>query len=79
MWTTVKTQLLYFFVIRLVRLSFLQQHERKVYTDDGIDDEDIEGRREFNVEEKLLSNKYNCNFIQPLKGHGKCPSHVDKL
>ncbi|XP_074640784.1 lysine-specific demethylase 2B-like isoform X2 [Tubulanus polymorphus] len=42
--------------------------ERKLYTDEAIDDEEIEGRRLFSIEDKLNSLKYNANFVVRMKG-----------
>uniref|UniRef100_A0A8C5Q0D5 [histone H3]-dimethyl-L-lysine(36) demethylase n=1 Tax=Leptobrachium leishanense TaxID=445787 RepID=A0A8C5Q0D5_9ANUR len=41
---------------------------RRRYEDDGISDEEIEGKRTFDLEEKLRSAKYNCNFISFMEG-----------
>ena len=47
-----------------------RKQERKVYADEDIDDDEIEGKRLFSVEEKLASNKYHHKFAKQLKGHG---------
>ncbi|XP_033747428.1 lysine-specific demethylase 2A-like [Pecten maximus] len=47
----------------------LRAKERKTYTDEDLDDDDIEGKRAFNLEEKLQSKKYNKNFVKVMKGH----------
>ncbi|XP_041427133.1 lysine-specific demethylase 2A isoform X3 [Xenopus laevis] len=41
---------------------------RRRYEDDGISDDEIEGKRTFDLEEKLISNKYNFNFITYMDG-----------
>ncbi|KAM5140478.1 lysine-specific demethylase 2A-like [Mantella aurantiaca] len=41
---------------------------RRRYEDDGISDEEIEGKRTFDLEEKLYSPKYNTNFIIYMEG-----------
>ncbi|XP_044152535.1 lysine-specific demethylase 2A isoform X2 [Bufo gargarizans] len=41
---------------------------RRKYEDDGISDEEIEGKRTFDLEEKLRSPKYNSNFIIYMDG-----------
>ncbi|XP_068111653.1 lysine-specific demethylase 2A isoform X2 [Hyperolius riggenbachi] len=41
---------------------------RRRYEDDGISDEEIEGKRTFDLEEKLRSPKYNSNFIIFMEG-----------
>uniref|UniRef100_A0A2C9KCL6 [histone H3]-dimethyl-L-lysine(36) demethylase n=1 Tax=Biomphalaria glabrata TaxID=6526 RepID=A0A2C9KCL6_BIOGL len=42
--------------------------ERKKYVDQEIDEDDIDGRRMYSVEEKLLSDKFNANLVQEMKG-----------
>ncbi|XP_013776610.2 lysine-specific demethylase 2A-like isoform X2 [Limulus polyphemus] len=42
--------------------------ERKHYTDDCLQDEEIEGRRLFSVEEKLASNHFGSFFVKEMKG-----------
>ncbi|OCT70321.1 hypothetical protein XELAEV_180372452mg, partial [Xenopus laevis] len=44
---------------------------RRRYEDDGISDDEIEGKRTFDLEEKLISNKYNFNFITYMDGKGQ--------
>ncbi|XP_071986279.1 lysine-specific demethylase 2A isoform X6 [Engystomops pustulosus] len=46
----------------------LRRTLRRRYEDDGISDEDIEGKRTFDLEEKLRSPKYNSNFIIYMEG-----------
>lgn len=41
---------------------------RRRYEDDGISDEEIEGKRTFDLEEKLTTNKYNANFVVFMEG-----------
>ncbi|KAG8434857.1 hypothetical protein GDO86_012992 [Hymenochirus boettgeri] len=41
---------------------------RRRYEDDGISDDEIEGKRTFDLEEKLRSSKYNTNFIIFMEG-----------
>ena len=48
--------------------------ERKTYTDVDIDDDEIEGKRNYALDEKLRSQKYNKGFVQKLKGEGRCLS-----
>ncbi|KAG8547693.1 hypothetical protein GDO81_027784 [Engystomops pustulosus] len=48
----------------------LRRTLRRRYEDDGISDEDIEGKRTFDLEEKLRSPKYNSNFIIYMEGKG---------
>ncbi|XP_076345565.1 lysine-specific demethylase 2A-like isoform X1 [Tachypleus tridentatus] len=44
--------------------------ERRHYTDDCLQDEEIEGRRLFSVEEKLASNHFGPFFVKEMKGEG---------
>lgn len=46
----------------------LRVKERKHYTDDCLQDEDIEGKRLFSVEEKLNSEQFGNYFVKELKG-----------
>ena len=50
---------------------FLQRHKhRKVYADTDIDEDDIEGKRTYDLNEKLQSNRYNADFVSEMKGDG---------
>ncbi|CAN2390205.1 histone demethylase activity (H3-K36 specific), partial [Pristimantis euphronides] len=49
----------------------LRRTLRRKYEDDGISDEEIEGKRTFDLEEKLRSPKYNSNFIIYMEGKGQ--------
>lgn len=53
--------------------SFLSQRGtmRRRYEDDGISDDEIEGKRTFDLEEKLHTNKYNANFVTFMEGKGQ--------
>ncbi|XP_046544000.1 lysine-specific demethylase 2A-like isoform X2 [Haliotis rubra] len=42
--------------------------ERKHYTDEDIDDDEIEGKRNYNIEDKLLRSTYKGNYVQYMKG-----------
>lgn len=44
---------------------------RRRYEDDGISDDEIEGKRTFDLEEKLHTNKYNANFVTFMEGKGQ--------
>ena len=58
--------------VRYIWMTLLQRkQERKVYADEDIDDDEIEGKRLFGVDEKLASNKYHHKFAKVMKGHGK--------
>ncbi|XP_044293948.1 lysine-specific demethylase 2A isoform X3 [Varanus komodoensis] len=41
---------------------------RRRYEDDGISDDEIEGKRTFDLEEKLCTNKFNANFVVFMEG-----------
>ena len=47
----------------LLLFPLQRQKERRVYTDQDIDDDEIEGKRLFSIEEKLNSPKYNASFV----------------
>lgn len=44
---------------------------RRRYEDDGISDDEIEGKRTFDLEEKLTTNKFNANFVVFMEGKGE--------
>ncbi|XP_033014844.1 lysine-specific demethylase 2A isoform X6 [Lacerta agilis] len=41
---------------------------RRRYEDDGISDDEIEGKRTFDLEEKLTTNKFNADFVVFMEG-----------
>jgi len=45
---------------------------RRRYEDDGISDDEIEGKRTFDLEEKLSTNKFNSTFVIFMEGKGLC-------
>ncbi|XP_076434796.1 lysine-specific demethylase 2B-like [Babylonia areolata] len=47
----------------------LRTKERKHYTDMDIDEDDIDGKRNYSIEDKLLRNNFTGNFVQEMKGH----------
>lgn len=47
---------------------------RRRYEDDGISDDEIEGKRTFDLEEKLSTNKFNSTFVIFMEGKGLCCS-----
>ena len=50
---------------------FQRVKERKTYLDQDIDDDEIEGKRTYNLEERLASTKHNKSFvITDLRGEG---------
>ena len=53
-------------------LSLQRVKERKTYLDQDIDDDDIEGKRSYNLDEKLASTKHNKDYVTTgLRGEGK--------
>ncbi|GFO37758.1 lysine-specific demethylase 2b-like [Plakobranchus ocellatus] len=46
----------------------LRIKQRKKYNDQDIDEDDIDGRRLYSVEEKLLSDQFDADMVQELKG-----------
>lgn len=44
---------------------------RRRYEDDGISDDEIEGKRTFDLEDKLNTNKFNANFVVFMEGTGE--------
>lgn len=55
----------------LMSLSLQRGTMRRRYEDDGISDDEIEGKRTFDLEEKLHTNKYNANFVTFMEGKGQ--------
>ncbi|KAL8580311.1 hypothetical protein ACOMHN_030935 [Nucella lapillus] len=47
----------------------LRTKERKHYTDMDMDEDDIDGKRNYSIEEKMLRNNFTGNFVQEMKGH----------
>ncbi|XP_053376119.1 lysine-specific demethylase 2B-like isoform X2 [Mercenaria mercenaria] len=46
----------------------LRVKERKTYTDHELDDDEIEGKRSYKIEDKLTSDKYNKDYVKKLHG-----------
>ena len=44
---------------------------RRRYQDDGISDDEIEGKRTFDLEEKLECGKFGSNLIKHMAGKGE--------
>lgn len=44
---------------------------RRRYQDDGISDDEIEGKRMFDLDEKLLCDRFNSELIKHMKGKGE--------
>jgi PHD/F-box containing protein, putative (fragment) len=51
-------------------LLFQRAREKRKYTEE-FGDEEIEGRRQFSVEEKLISDRFTVSFVKEMKGEGK--------
>ena len=49
---------------------FQRPKERKVYNDEGMDDDEIYGKRTFNLEDKIHSTNYNKQLVKEVKGTG---------
>lgn len=54
-------------------LSFHPQRTgtRRRYQDDGISDDEIEGKRMFDLDEKLSCDRFNSELIKHMKGEGE--------
>ncbi|XP_056327861.1 lysine-specific demethylase 2A [Danio aesculapii] len=46
----------------------LRSGTRRRYQDDGISDDEIEGKRSFDLDEKLQSDRYNSNLVKIMDG-----------
>ena len=44
--------------------------ERKTYTDQEIDDDEIEGKRSYKIEDKVSDDRHNKEYVQYLRGEG---------
>lgn len=44
---------------------------RRRYQDDGISDDEIEGKRTFDLDEKLLCERFTSELIKHMKGKGE--------
>ncbi|KAH8041659.1 hypothetical protein HPB51_017461 [Rhipicephalus microplus] len=51
-------------------LSSKRVKERRHYTEDCLQDDEIEGRRMFTVEDKVTSPAFNYSFAKEMKGEG---------
>lgn len=51
---------------------FQRSGTRRRYHDDGISDDEIEGKRSFDLEEKLHSDRYNSDLVKIMDGKGVC-------
>ena len=60
------------FTVCVSDLSLQRVKERKTYLDQDIDDDDIEGKRSYNLDEKLASTKHNKDYVTTgLRGEGE--------
>ncbi|KAG5263503.1 hypothetical protein AALO_G00265540 [Alosa alosa] len=46
----------------------LRTGTRRRYQDDGISDDEIDGKRTFDLEEKLQCERFNCNLVKYMEG-----------
>ncbi|KAL2077852.1 hypothetical protein ACEWY4_027356 [Coilia grayii] len=46
----------------------LRTGTRRRYQDDGISDDEIDGKRTFDLEEKLHCDRFNCNLVKYMEG-----------
>lgn len=51
---------------------------RRRYQDDGISDDEIEGKRTFDLDEKLQCARFNSDLIKHMEGKGECFSQLVK-
>ncbi|ESO95380.1 hypothetical protein LOTGIDRAFT_52553, partial [Lottia gigantea] len=51
---------------------------RKLYTDQGIDDDEIEGKRNYSILDKFNNNRCRGNFVTPMKGDEFTLKHVQQ-
>lgn len=49
---------------------------RRHYHDDGISDEEIDGRRTFDLEEKVSSQRFRSDLVNHMEGKGKAELRV---
>uniref|UniRef100_A0A6Q2WWC5 [histone H3]-dimethyl-L-lysine(36) demethylase n=1 Tax=Esox lucius TaxID=8010 RepID=A0A6Q2WWC5_ESOLU len=49
----------------------LRTGTRRRYQDDGISDDEIEGKRTFDLDEKLQSNRFNSDLVKRMEGKGQ--------
>ena len=42
-----------------------------MYTDGDLDDDDIEGKRSYKIEDKIANNRHNRDYVRKLHGEGK--------
>ena len=52
--------------------SLQRSGTRRRYHDDGISDDEIEGKRTFDLEEKLRSERFTSDRVKRMEGKGQC-------
>ena len=53
-------------------LPFQREKDRKIYTDDwNLAEEELEGHRLFDIDEKMVCDNFPQCFVQEMKGEGK--------
>lgn len=57
----------------LMEIFFCHQRTgtRRRYQDDGISDDEIEGKRTFDLDEKLRCDRFNCDLVKHMEGKGE--------
>lgn len=61
------------YISDIINLLFLSKRAgtRRHYHDDGISDEEIEGRRTFDLEEKVNSQRFTSELVNHMEGKGQ--------
>ena len=53
-------------------LCFQREKDRKIYTDDwNLAEEELEGHRLFDIDEKMVSDNFPQCFVKEMKGEGE--------
>lgn len=61
-----------FFIVSFSHSLVLQRSgTRRRYQDDGISDDEIDGKRTFDLEEKLHNNRFNSDRVKRMEGKGE--------
>uniref|UniRef100_A0A8C6TWT2 [histone H3]-dimethyl-L-lysine(36) demethylase n=1 Tax=Neogobius melanostomus TaxID=47308 RepID=A0A8C6TWT2_9GOBI len=59
-------------------VCFARTGTRRRYQDDGISDDEIEGKRTFDLDEKLLSDRFNSDLIKYMDGKDFTFEHIQR-
>lgn len=69
-----------FFIVSFSHSLVLQRSgTRRRYQDDGISDDEIDGKRTFDLEEKLHNTRFNSDRIKRMEGKGEKEMHYGTL